>query len=220
VSAVSAVSADGPLQGPPASPEPPAGPADAAAQRLLRERARRLARPPTEEPGAAAGAPAQTVLICRLGAERYAVELRLLAAVQRTTGLLPLPCTPPEVAGVLNVRGEIVTVLDLAALLGGVAPGSEAPAAEETWVLLLDLLLETGPDGRTVATPAGAGAGSVRAGLRVDAALEVTELAAGGLAAPLSTGAYVRGLTADGIALLDLEGLLTGDRVGALTDLS
>jgi hypothetical protein len=112
-----------------------------------------------------------------------------------------------------------VSVLDLAAFLGGVGGAPVPDAAAASWVLLLDLLLEAGPDGRPVATPAGAGAGSVRAGLRVDAALEVAELPTGGLAAPLSTGAYVRGLTADGIALLDLEGLLTGERVRALADL-
>ena len=63
------------------------------------------------------------VLLCRLGAERYAVETRHLRAVQWASGITPVPWTPPFVVGIVSVRGEIVTLLDLALMIG-------LPAAE------------------------------------------------------------------------------------------
>ena len=54
------------------------------------------------------------VIVCRLGAEHYAVESRHLRAVQWASGAAPVPCTPSYVIGIVSVRGEIVTLLDLA----------------------------------------------------------------------------------------------------------
>src|SRR5689334_20961138 len=67
-----------------------------AAQRVLSRRAAELARAPD------AGAQGEQieVLVFRLGDEQYAVELRLLQAVQRTEGLTLVPCTPPFIAGI------------------------------------------------------------------------------------------------------------------------
>src|SRR5216684_8773873 len=58
------------------------------------------------------------VLVCRLGEERYAVETRHLRAVQWASGITPVPCTPGFVVGIVSVRGEIVTLLDLASMIG------------------------------------------------------------------------------------------------------
>ena len=80
----------------------------------LAEQARRLA----QVPPAADDSRAIDVLVCAVGTEEYAVELRLLHGVVAATGLTPVPCTPPFVAGLLNLRGEILTVLDLSAALG------------------------------------------------------------------------------------------------------
>lgn len=58
-------------------------------------------------------------LVVMLGDERYGLPLRALsAAYQVTTPIVPVPCTPPFVAGVANIRGHVVPVIDLAALLG------------------------------------------------------------------------------------------------------
>ena len=86
----------------------------AAIDARLNDRARRLA----EVPPPADASRAIEVLVCRLGVEEYALELRLLHGVYPATGLTPVPCTPPFVAGLLNLRGEILTVLDLAAAMG------------------------------------------------------------------------------------------------------
>jgi len=86
----------------------------AAIDATLDDRARRLAFIP---PNADAGRGIE-VLVCRLGVEEYAVELRLLHGVYPAIGLTAVPCTQPVVAGLLNLRGEILTVLDLAVALG------------------------------------------------------------------------------------------------------
>ena len=94
-----------------------------AEEQTLRARARfyPVRAPSDEQDEALAGDP---ILLCRLHDERYALDLALLRAVQAARGLTPLPCTPPYVAGILNVRGTVVAVLDLAQCLG---LGSTAP---------------------------------------------------------------------------------------------
>ena len=48
----------------------------------------------------------------------YAVELSALRAVVGEPRIFPIPTAPRGVLGAMNLRGEIVAVLDTAALLG------------------------------------------------------------------------------------------------------
>src|SRR5882724_5694282 len=80
------------------------------ADRILRTRARALARKP---PRASAEGAMLELLEFRLASERYAVESRLVQEVHPLRDLTPLPCTPPFVLGIVNVRGRILPVLDL-----------------------------------------------------------------------------------------------------------
>jgi purine-binding chemotaxis protein CheW len=48
-----------------------------------------------------------------LASERYAIECQYVEDVQPLRELTPLPCTPAFLAGIVNVRGRIVPVLDL-----------------------------------------------------------------------------------------------------------
>jgi purine-binding chemotaxis protein CheW len=50
--------------------------------------------------------------------ETYAVELNALRAVVGEPRIFPIPTAPRGVLGAMNLRGEIVAVLDTAALLG------------------------------------------------------------------------------------------------------
>ena len=86
----------------------PASPS--AAAQILRARARALARPPEQAPAADT---LLEVLEFRLAQERYAVETRYVREVVPLKELTPLPCTPPFVLGIVNVRGHILPVLDL-----------------------------------------------------------------------------------------------------------
>jgi purine-binding chemotaxis protein CheW len=114
------------------------------------------------------------------------MELHGLRSVQRSAHLTAVPCTPPQIAGILNVRGELVTVLDLAATLRLGSP--QAPAATSQ-VLLVEL------------PPA-------CVGLLVDEVLGVEQLAVDRLDRSISGATYSRGAAEGSIVLLDLEHLL------------
>jgi purine-binding chemotaxis protein CheW len=48
-----------------------------------------------------------------LADERYGVEMKLISEVYALKDLTPLPCTPPFILGVVNVRGKVLTVIDI-----------------------------------------------------------------------------------------------------------
>lgn len=78
--------------------------------RILRARAQALAR------GAeAAPTPDSEIELIEFGLadERYALESSFVGEVHPLKDLTPLPCTPPFVLGLVNVRGRILPVIDL-----------------------------------------------------------------------------------------------------------
>lgn len=91
----------------------------AAARAVLRERARSLARVP-----ASASSEAQVeVLEFGLANERYALLASQVHDVQPLRELTPLPCTPPFLRGLVNLRGRLVAVIDLKRFFGLPEPG-------------------------------------------------------------------------------------------------
>lgn len=94
--------------------------------RILEERARALARPP-EEPEAA---PAEIVevLVFAIGDERYGIDTSSVLEATPLRGLVPVPGTPPFLAGVMLHRGRVVPVLELRALLGLPGEGTKQGA--------------------------------------------------------------------------------------------
>ncbi len=87
---------------------------------ILEERARRLAR---RFEGDAAPAFAVEMLTFSLGRERYAVETRFVFAVVQLSDLVPLPGARAPVVGLTRWRGDVLTVLDLRSIVGGI-PGA------------------------------------------------------------------------------------------------
>lgn len=160
-------------------------------QRTLRDRARWLAADSADVDATAERVGAE-MLLCRLREEWYAVELSLLRALQPARGLAPLPCTPDFIAGMLNVRGTVVTVIDLARGLGL----AETPQPEEALVLLTDA--------------AGDDRGLV--GLLVHEVLGDSWLSLHDLDRSLSGNPAVRGIAEGGIIVLDLATLLAEGR--------
>ena len=127
----------------------------------------------------------------RLHSEYYAVELRLLRAVQHAHGLTPIPCTPPFIAGVLNVRGEVVTVLALDVALGLIAARAERQnLPPEARVLLAEY--QQAP-----------------VGLLVDEVFGMERIALQSLEQGLGGKDYVQGIADARTMLLDLEQFLT-----------
>lgn len=79
-------------------------------QRILQARALALAQEPSREEAAVEGI---EVVEFMLAYERYAVESRYVREVSYLQNLTPLPCTPAFVLGIVNLRGEIIPVIEL-----------------------------------------------------------------------------------------------------------
>jgi purine-binding chemotaxis protein CheW len=83
-------------------------------RRILRERAQALARKVDT------GVVEETtdLVTLDLAGRRYAVETAIVREVFAVREVTPLPTAPDSVLGITNVRGKIVAVLDLRAVLG------------------------------------------------------------------------------------------------------
>src|SRR5688500_5335816 len=75
---------------------------------VLRTRAKALARRVEEKTRAERE---YEVLEFLLAYERYAIETRYIREVYPLKDLTPVPCTPALVLGVINVRGQILSVI-------------------------------------------------------------------------------------------------------------
>lgn len=78
--------------------------------KILRDRARELARP---QGGHEDVGQTLEVVEFRLAKEVYAIEHAYVREVLPLENLTPLPCAPPFVRGIINVRGEILPVIDI-----------------------------------------------------------------------------------------------------------
>lgn len=95
---------------PPAAPAGPMPAGDKDKQNLLRQRAARLAR--REDANGQPGTVLDLVEF-RLAQERYAVEAVHVREVYPLRQLTTVPCTPAFVLGIINIRGRIISVVDL-----------------------------------------------------------------------------------------------------------
>ncbi|MFA7405017.1 MAG: chemotaxis protein CheW [Pelobacteraceae bacterium] len=79
-------------------------------QRILKTRAAALALEPEKS-----GEEEERIEIVEflLADERYAIESAYIGEVYPLKDLTPLPCTPAFVLGVINMRGKILSVIDL-----------------------------------------------------------------------------------------------------------
>ncbi len=147
----------------------------------FRKRAAQLARPAVPRPaGDEAG-----VLVFEAGGGRYGIELDRLAAVMAAGPCSPVPGAPPELAGVMQVRGEIRPVWEASRLLGR----EEDTGGEGTHVLLL----------RAVER---------EVGLRVGGVSEIRRVAPGDRRPAAGQPPWVRYVTPDLVAVVDTEELL------------
>lgn len=81
---------------------------------ILRQRAEALAAP-AEQEQATGHSPA---LLFRVGEQWFAVDVSHVREIFQDLSVTRLPCVPGHVVGVVNVRGEIISVTDPARLLG------------------------------------------------------------------------------------------------------
>ena len=162
------------------------------ASRILKERARALARPVEEAVTQAEGL---ELLVFSVGAERYGIETDHVVEVIPLRELTPVPCTPASILGVVNHRGRILPVLDLRRLFDladqGVAEGSRVVAVEAR--------------GMTFGIFAGAVTGTVRVG--------VEEVAPSPATSAADRQGLIRGVTGEMVAVLDLDALSRDPRI-------
>ncbi|HBA88104.1 MAG TPA: chemotaxis protein CheW [Geobacter sp.] len=158
--------------------------------KILHDRAQRLAlERKVEEPGERI-----EVVEFLLGTERFGVETSFVREVHPLRGLTPLPCVPPFVLGLMNLRGAILSVVDLRSFF---ETGREE-VAESSKVIVLRLA-------------------AMEFGILAQAVLGVRALNAADLQPPLPsmTGArseFLRGM-AGRLLLLDAAKLLSDRRL-------
>ena len=143
---------------------------------LLKERARALANRKSSEPCETSQ---NTFLVFLLGSERYALPLRELIGLTKLEKLTPVPDGHPSLLGLVNVRGEVRPVYDLAGLLDLHSHRSDSVQ----FALMVPC-------------------GELKVGLGVDKTLGTLKLED----VELSNGSgYIDGKTEDGLAVLNLQ---------------
>jgi purine-binding chemotaxis protein CheW len=166
---------------------------DGDARRILQERARLLAQPIVEQSATAEGL--EFLVFSRAGS-RYAVEANLVAQVVPLAEPTPLVSVPAAIVGVVNHRGRIVAVVDVASVR----------AAEPAKTVAQGFAVVVQEGGAWLALWADAVSGIERVEERdVRPASELGD----------QTDAFVRGFTADLTAILDVEALARDPRVEA-----
>ncbi|MCG9967680.1 chemotaxis protein CheW [Pelotomaculum terephthalicicum JT] len=68
-----------------------------------------------------------------LNGEKYAVDSAFIREVCSLKEITPLPCTPPFVLGIINVRGQILSVVDINKFFG--IPGKGANVLNKTIIV-------------------------------------------------------------------------------------
>jgi len=144
---------------------------------------------------AAAPAGKREFIAFDLGVEAYAFEIEWVREILKAPVIIEVPRCPPHVAGVILVRGEVVTVQDPRRRLG--LPGAPGPSAR---VIVCDV-------------------GGERVGLLVDGVSQVLRLRANAIETPTQGLAsidseYITGVGRDEdriYVLLDVQALLAAD---------
>ena len=167
-------------------------PATPDAREILRARARALARP--RESAVVAQASLE-LLEFRLAQECYALETRHVREVYPLRDLTPVPCTPPFVLGIVNVRGRITPVIDIKKFF-------DLP--DKGLTDLHRVILVRGND--------------LELGLLADVIVGVRSIPVNSLQPSLPTltdirADYLKGVTAERLVVLDLDRILADPKI-------
>ena len=157
---------------------------------IFRERARSLAQP-SESQDQAGLLP---LAVVRLGEEFFGIELQGIREFAELRSVTPVPCCPEHVVGQMNLRGDLITLMDVAGALG--LKSARISAGHKVVVL-------NSPE--------------LRAGVLVDEVLDVLTLRAADVAPAHALGPeYLRGTAPYGtqmLSLLDLPALLMQEKL-------
>ena len=139
-----------------------------------------------------------TVLSVKVGEEKYALPIEVIANVYEGLTVTRVPCVPVGVAGIVNIRGRVYLVLDLKTLLN--VPGEVNDS--NVLVALADDELELA--------------------LRVDKIEDVETIPASALSPTpgnigLQSAGHIRGLFPNGLALLDFDSIVNDPSFAAVS---
>ncbi len=161
-------------------------------RRILKTRAQALAREPAKTEAAAEY---MEVVEFVLAYETYTIESRYVREVYPLDNLTPLPCAPAFVLGIVSVRGEIISVIDIKKFF-------ELPEQGLTNLNQVIVLQSQG----------------MIFGILADSILGVRHLSLAEIqpSLPTLTGIrekYLRGVTPERIVVLDAEKLLLDEKI-------
>lgn len=155
---------------------------------LLQRRALRIS---GERSGVQAGE-IGTALTATIRDEKYALPVDMLTYVHVNVPVIPMPCVPSYVAGVANIRGHIIPVLDLSVLLN--VPGN-SNSEDDTTLIVADN-------------------SDITVAFRVENIGDITTFAVADIASVASaveserTSSYLQGILPSGETLLDVDAIL------------
>lgn len=153
---------------------------------ILKLRAERVAHAASDD----SGNEVFSALIVTIRSETYAVPIDVLTGVYEGISVVPVPCTPPYVSGIANIRGHIVPVLDLAQLLNAGGPDEDDSQS----------LVVASDDHVTMA-------------FRADEVGDVINVFSREVSSPPGDSSqhmnYVQGVMSDGVALLNVRAILS-----------
>ena len=160
-------------------------------QSILKARAQALAQAPEQ----VAATECLEVVTFLLAYETYGIETAYVREVYPLKDLTPLPCTPPFVAGIVNVRGQVISVIDIKKFF-------DLPEKGLTDLNKVIILSD----------------GVMEFGILADAVVDVRHIPLGEIQSglPTLTGIredYLRGVTAERLVILDAAKLLTDNNI-------
>ncbi len=140
------------------------------------------------------------------GEEEYAISILRVKEILQYETITRVPGTPPSICGVINMRGNVVPVVDLAVKLGL----AESQVSKRTCIVIVEVDLEGEP---TVM------------GLMADSVSQVIDLKPGDIQPPPSFGTrvhidYLVGMASLGpkfILILDIDKVLSTEELLAAT---
>lgn len=161
-------------------------------QQTLRARADTLARPAERQDDAQG---ALQVIEFVLASETYAMESQFVREIYPLKELTPIPCAPPFIVGMINVRGQILTVINVKVFFGLPNQG----LSDMNKVLIVQ-------------------AGEMEMGILADAILGVRVLPPTQIQPSLPTlsgirADYLRGVTPERLVILDVAAILSDSRI-------
>jgi len=130
------------------------------------------------------------ILAFLLAHETYAIETAFIREVYPLTELTPLPCTPDYILGIINIRGQIITIIDMKKFF-------DLP---EKGITNLNRVIVVREEDMAL-------------GILADEIIGIRNIPKSGLNPPLPTmtgihAGYVKGVTGEGLILLDMERVL------------